>query len=134
MSNKLFYLISSLAVVAVIAFFILVPPSGSSQTSNTQTLESNSKMEGDKQIIEITAKGGYFPRTVNAKANTETLLKVTTPGTYDCSLALYIPDLEYSKTLPSKGVTEIKIPKQPKGKIMKGMCSMGMYRFNINFN
>jgi len=86
------------------------------------------------QIINISAKGGYSPRTTSAKADTPTLLKVATTGTFDCSSALTIPTIGYSANLPSTGLTEISVPPQKAGTTMRGLCSMGVYNFVVNFN
>ena len=136
--NKLYITGLSFSVAILLAIlFLIVSPNNPDNSGNTKSsADSNSALtiEDKNQIITITASGGYFPNLVNAKANTPTKLKVVTKNTYDCSLALYIPDLDYSKTLPTTGITEVNIPPQPAGKKLKGMCSMGMYRFNINFN
>ncbi|EKD99657.1 MAG: hypothetical protein ACD_22C00215G0003 [uncultured bacterium] len=85
------------------------------------------------QYIELTAKGGYFPNSITAKANISTVLRVKTTQTFDCSSALVIPSLDYRKNLPPNGTTEIEIPAQPIDATIQGMCSMGMYRFKIKF-
>jgi plastocyanin domain-containing protein len=74
------------------------------------------------------------PQNTNAKANTPTVLKVNTQGTFDCSASLVIPDLGYKQFLPPQGTTEITIPPQKPGTSLTGVCSMGMYNFTINFN
>jgi plastocyanin domain-containing protein len=93
----------------------------------------NVSMVGDTQVITITAKGGYLPRVTAAKAGVPTVLKMDTQGTYDCSVALSIPSIGYRKNLPPQGETLIDIPAQPVGTSMRGVCSMGMYSFTLNF-
>ena len=85
-----------------------------------------------KQIIDLQAKGGYSPRRSIAKAGMPTILIVDTSGTFDCSSAIRIPSLNISRNLPSSGTTEIDLG-NPRVGILKGMCSMGMYPFEINF-
>lgn len=94
---------------------------------------NNVVMDGDKQIINIEARGGYFPRVTTAKANLPTVIKVSTNNTFDCSSALIIPSLNFRKNLPPVGVTEIEVSPQQAGTKIQGLCSMGMYRFDINF-
>lgn len=84
-----------------------------------------------KQYIDITAKGGYSPRVVRAKANMPTVLRVTTKNTFDCSIAFTIPELGVRKMLGTTGVNEFDIPPQGVGKQMFATCSMGMYNFKI---
>lgn len=91
------------------------------------------RVEDGTQIITITAKGGYSPRKVTAQAGLPSVLKVTTKGTFDCSSALVIPDLNYRTNLPPSGVTEISIPVQKAGAKLTGLCSMGMYSFDVVF-
>ncbi len=100
---------------------------------NTAAQNNTSTIDG-KQVVEITAKGGYSPSSSAAKADTPTVLKVTTRGTFDCSAALTIPSIGYRTTLPASGVTMIDIPAQKSGTVLKGLCSMGMYYFDIRFN
>ena len=85
------------------------------------------------QIITIKAKGGYSPKVTTAKADTPTVIKVYTQGTFDCSSALTIPNIGYSKNLSPSGETEIEIPPQNSGTVMRGVCSMGMYSFKVRF-
>jgi plastocyanin domain-containing protein len=124
-------LIASLVIAVVIisgaAMFAGKRDTGLSQTANVH-------MEGDTQIIEIDAKGGYSPKQTSAKANIPTVLRVKTDGTYDCSSAIRIPSLGYSKLMQPTGVTEITVPPQKKGTTLQGLCTMGMYNFKIGFD
>lgn len=86
-----------------------------------------------KQIIDITAKGGYSPRVVNAKAGIPTILRVNTNGTFDCSSSIVIPKLSYQKFLPPSGVEEIAISAEQAQGTLQGLCAMGMYNFQIRF-
>lgn len=84
------------------------------------------------QVIDLTAKGGYSPLESVAKAGIPTILRVSTQGTFDCSSALRIPEMDISRSLPASGVTEIDLGTPQPGKL-QGTCSMGMYPFVINF-
>ncbi len=99
----------------------------------SQVEENNVSMEGAIQIIRIGAKGGYSPRETLAKAGVPTVIRVTTNGTYDCSSALNIPAIGYSKILEATSVTDIEIPTQSSGSSIQGLCSMGMYNFSVKF-
>ena len=88
---------------------------------------------GDTQFIDITAKGGYSPRVVTAKAGMPTVLRVRTNGTFDCSASLVIPKLSYQKFLQPSGTEEITIAPDKAEGTMQGLCSMGMYNFQIKF-
>lgn len=106
------------------------------QNSNTaQTLASdNVRIENGKQIITINAKGGYFPKKTEAKSGIPTVIRMNTRGTFDCSSALTIPDIDYQKNLPPSGETDIDVPPHNPGTTLQGLCSMGMYSFSISFN
>ena len=86
-----------------------------------------------KQIIDISAKGGYSPRKVVAKAGIPTILRVSTKGTFDCSASLVIPKLSYQKFLQPSGIEDIAISAEQAQGTMQGLCSMGMYNFQVIF-
>lgn len=86
-----------------------------------------------KQLIDISAKGGYSPRIVVAKAGMPTVLRVATRGTFDCSASLIIPKLRYQKILQRTGVEEIPVPPEQAQGTLVGLCTMGMYNFQIKF-
>jgi plastocyanin domain-containing protein len=126
--------IISLAVTAVLigwAFWAVSPKSpANSGPAPAQTAVS---VANGTQYIDITAKGGYSPRVVTAKAGMPTVLRVTTNGTFDCSASLVIPKLSYQKFLKSSGTEDITIsPEQARG-TLQGLCAMGMYNFRITF-
>ena len=100
----------------------------SPQQATAQTVE----MVDGKQIINIKAKGGYFPMSIDAQSGVPTTLRVTTSGTFDCSSAIRVPSMNISKSLPSTGETDIDLGTPEAGKLA-GTCGMGMYPFEINF-
>lgn len=122
-----------IAVVIIGGTVMLAGGNKNSNNINSQTANNVSIVE-DKQIITINAKGGYSPGVTTAKADIPTVIKMNTRGTFDCSAALTIPSLGYRKNLPPSGETEIELPPQKAGTIMQGMCSMGMYNFQVSFN
>ena len=107
--------------------------SNNNPNTNTQT-ENNVSIVDGRQVITISAKGGYFPRITEAKANMPTVIKLNTQNTFDCSSALTIPSLGYRENLPISGETSIDVSPQQAGSALNGICSMGMYSFAINFN
>lgn len=103
------------------------------QTPPSDTGVTNVSVVDGKQVIRISAKGGYAPRNTVAKANMPTVIDVSTNGTYDCSSALSVPAIGFRKSLPASGMTRIDIPPQQPGAVVKGICAMGMYNFSVNF-
>ncbi len=129
---------NNLAAIAILvsgllfAFFVIFIFSSNGNDDPAQN--QNVHIESGKQIIDLTAKGGYSPRVSVAKAGMETVLRVKTNGTFDCSSTIAIPELDYRSHLTPSGITEITIPAQQPGKNIQGFCAMGMYNFNIQFN
>lgn len=91
----------------------------------------NTEIRGGVQYITIDAKGGYSPRISQAQPGIPTKLIMKTSGTYDCSSSLAIPSFGYQKILPNKGETEIDLGILKAGETLQGLCSMGMYNFQI---
>lgn len=104
------------------------------RTSNNSSLTpaDNVSIASGVQIIDLRAKGGYFPEKSVAKAGIPTILRVNTSGTFDCSSALRIPSMNISRNLPPSGRTEIDLG-NPQVGTLQGTCGMGMYPFEINF-
>jgi plastocyanin domain-containing protein len=126
--------ISVIVVVALLAGAFFLGRAGQRSNSTSDTTASATTDSNGRQIVSIKAKGGYYPQVNTAKANTPTILKVTTNATFDCSSALVIPSLGYRKSLPPSGDTLIDIPAQAAGTKLQGLCAMGMYNFSIQFN
>ena len=129
-TTTIFLIILGILIVGVLGFSMFrQSPSG---VVNNPV--NNVSMIDGKQIIAIEAKGGYSPRVTTAKANTPTVIMVNTQNTFDCSSAIMMPSLNYQANLPPSGQTAIEVPPQEAGTSLKGLCSMGMYSFSINFN
>jgi plastocyanin domain-containing protein len=125
-------IVGSLIVLGAVLFAgSKVSPAGSGGTGLGEG--ENVYMENGKQIIEITAKGGYYPRATTAKAGVPTVIRMNTKGTFDCSSALNIPKIGFQKFLPSAGKTDIDISAEQASGTLQGICSMGMYNFGVAF-
>jgi plastocyanin domain-containing protein len=132
---KPLYLSILIAGVLIVGSVVLTSgPSSSSQDNREKGTANNVSEVAGVQYIDIDVRGGYSPRVTEAKAGLATVLRMKTSGSLDCSIALVIPAVSYRKNLPMTGVTEIDIPPQESGEKMRGLCSMGMYSFTINFN
>ncbi len=126
-------LIISLAVSAVLIgwafWFASLKPSAEDPGAAAPT----AAIVDGKQFIDITAKGGYSPRVVAAKAGIPTVLRVSTDGTFDCSASVVIPKLSYQKILQPSGTEDIEISAEQAQGTLQGLCGMGMYNFQIKF-
>ncbi|OGH12524.1 MAG: hypothetical protein A2857_07030 [Candidatus Levybacteria bacterium RIFCSPHIGHO2_01_FULL_36_15] len=118
--------------VAAIIFMLLKIQSNSNDIKNTNP-DENVTIQNGTQIINISARGGYFPRVSNAKANMPTTLRLTTQNTFDCSSFIVIPSAGIRRRLAPNGTTDIKIPPQKSGSELFGTCAMGMYSFDVKF-
>ncbi len=126
MKTSYAFIIIILLIVAGIFLF-----SGNSKQTGSQNANNVTIVDG-KQIVELTAKGGYVPRVSKAKAGMPTILRINTKGTFDCSSSVRIPSMNISKNLPQSGVTDIDLGSPVLG-TLAGTCSMGMYPFEIIF-
>lgn len=123
-------IISIIVVVILIGSAFALTRSGPPQNDTVPI--DNVSIVDEKQIIEISAKGGYQPRKSIAKAGIPTIIRFNTNGTFDCSSSVRIPSLNISKSLSQSGATDIDIGIGQLG-ILKGSCGMGMYPFEIEF-
>lgn len=112
---------------------MIIVQNGSSKSPVSGAKANNVSIVDGKQVIEISARGGYAPRISTARAGMPTVIKVKTAGTFDCSSALTIPTLGYRTNLPASGETLIDVPPQQPGAKLQGLCAMGMYNFAIDF-
>lgn len=137
MKNQKITIILALILVAMLIFFASNSGPKKISTDNTNTrvdiAVASVQIVDGKQIIEVTARGGYNPREITAKAGVPTILRMKTSGTFDCSASFVIPALGVQKMLPATGVTDFEIPAQIPGSTIHGTCGMGMYSLNINF-
>ena len=108
-------------------------------TLSSETTSQTTKPQ-TQQVIEVSAKtGGYSPGKVEAKAGIQTILIMKSEGAYGCERAFNILDratkkILFSEILPDNGQTEFDLGIQAKGTELIGICSMGMYYFQILFN
>lgn len=131
--NKVIITSVVLTVLAIGGIFMLLR-ADNAPSSIADGGTSNISVIDGKQVIRINAKGGYAPRITTARADMPTVIEVQTNGTYDCSLALTVPVVGFRKNLPASGITPIEIPPQQPGSTVRGVCTMGMYHFAVNFN
>ena len=131
-SNKSIIVFGITLLIVIIAFIGVLILTAASTKNSSDPEVLGAKIDIDNaQILKLTAKGGFQPSTLNAKAGKDIILRINTNGTYDCSASISIPSLKISKVLPSDGTTDIPISGQKSGTVINGSCSMGMYHFKI---
>lgn len=124
--------ISIVIAGALIGGAILFTGIGSSGAAGDSAQANNVSVVDGKQIVEVSVKGGYHPRKSIAKAGIPTVLRFSTDNTYDCSSSVRIPSMGIAKFLPASGKTDIDLG-SPQAIVLRGMCGMGMYTFEIDF-
>jgi plastocyanin domain-containing protein len=135
MKNKTPLIILSFGLIICIGIIFM---SGSKKNNmdmkNTQIGEiPNTEIKDGIQYITIDAKVGYSPRVSSGKAGIPTKLIVKTNGTYDCSASLAIRSIGYQKILPNTGEEIIDLGTPKAGEPIRGVCGMGMYNFEVDF-
>lgn len=128
--NRKIILAIVFAIILIAGAFFFTRESSEIIDNNIQV--NNVSIVDGKQIIEIKAKGGYYPRNSIAKAGIPTILRFNTNGTFDCSSSVRIPSMNISKLLINSGITDIDLG-SPRFGTLQGMCGMGMYPFQIDF-
>lgn len=128
--NKTASIIITLALLISIGIVFFGSSKNYTETGNSA---QNVETRNGVQYITITARGGYSPNVSMAKAGIPTKLIVKTDGTYDCSASLVIPSIGYQKILTQTGkeIIDLGIPEPS---TLRGLCSMGMYNFEVAFN
>ena len=109
-----------------IIFFVIT-------SDNSGTVAGTSTVKDGTQEATIRVKAGYTPNEITLKAGVPSVVKFETKNTYDCSLQLNIPKLDFSKTLPSTGSTLVSIDAQSSGSEITGSGGMNMYGFKLKF-
>src|SRR3989339_1083244 len=115
MKNTIISIIIASTLIILAIVFTSGKKSTPEQNIQNETIVNNVSIVDGKQIIEIKAKGGYTPRVSIAKADTPTILRFNTNGTFDCSSSVRIPSMNISKFLPQSGITDIDLGIQKTG-------------------
>lgn len=131
MSKTASIIISAVVLGSGLIFFgALLSKNGGPGDGDVQNIE----IKDGVQYITVDAKGGYWPKVSEAQAGIPTKLVIKTNGTYDCSAALVIRSIGFKKVLAQRGeeIIDLGVPKA--GEPLRGVCSMGMYSFQVQFN
>ena len=112
---------------------------GTETTVPAETTSQTTEPQAQQRIEVIAQTGGYLPRQIEAKAGVPTILVMKSEGAYGCERAFNIFDpatktVLASEILSENGQTEFDLGIRAKGAELFGVCSMGMYYFQILFN
>lgn len=128
-SNTIAIGISLALIGSALAWTNLVPHTA----AQTVTPEPVTVDAAGIQHITLTAKSGYHPKEVVARAGASTTLTFITDNTFDCSASLLIPSLTYKTQLPPTGTTTIALGTHTAGEEITGACSTVGIGFKIRF-
>jgi len=105
-------------------------------TGDTETgsIPETTGEQEQQTIVVVASLGGYSPKVTYAKAGQPTVLIMQSQDAYGCERAFLIPQLEIAEILPENGNTAFDLGVQEEGTGIVGVCSMGMYYFEIFFN
>ena len=131
--NKTISIIITVVILVLAGFLFFGASDKEKNLSSNNSSSKNVEIIDGVQYITVYARGGYSPRKTIAQADIPTTLLMKTASTYDCSSSLVIRDVNYRKLLPQTGETKIDLNTQKSGKKIRGLCSMGMYSFTIDF-
>ena len=118
----------SLSLIGGAVYFVSDVSTGTKQEAGPV---QNVEVRDGVQYVTVVAQGGYSPRISEVASGIPTKLIVKTDGTYDCSSALVIRSLGFQKTLEPTGEEVIDLGVLKAGDKIQGLCSMGMYNFQI---
>ena len=124
--NKKVSIIITLGLIVGIGIIFMDSP-------NKNLPQDNVEIKNGIQYVTINAQGGYSPQVSSARAGMPTKLIMKTNGIYDCSASLVIKSIGFQGILPQTGETEIDLGIPKAGEPLQGVCGMGMYSFDINF-
>jgi len=131
---KPFIVLGIVIVVVVGGLWALVSTTRAPQRVEVKQGDTSSvTIEDGKQVITILARGGYFPNKISAQSGIPTVIRMNVGNSFDCSSAVRIDAINYNQRLNPGETTDIPLGIPEKGPL-RGMCSMGMYGFQIDFN
>lgn len=129
--KKLYAIGASMFVAAIAVFALIVVVFTNTSGRNNENTVNNVEIRDGVQYVTVTAKGGYFPSRTVVSPNIPTKLIVKTNNTYDCSSSLVVREAGFREFLQPTGEVEIDLGSMESGQKIEGVCSMGMYSFEI---
>lgn len=129
--KKLYAIGASMFVAAIAVFALIVVVFTNTSGRNNGNAVNNVEVKDGVQYVTVTAKGGYFPSRTVVSPDIPTKLIVKTNNTYDCSSSLVVREAGFREFLQPTGEVEIDLGSLERGQKIEGLCSMGMYNFEI---
>jgi Cu+-exporting ATPase len=97
-TTELMVVTGAAALIAVLAWYFFAPRKA-----------AHAQVEGGRQVIDITVKGGYSPNLVRIEAGTPVRLRFHREESSDCTARVVFPDLRKSASLAAFGTTTLDL-------------------------
>jgi Cu+-exporting ATPase len=106
--------LGGIALIAVLAWYFFAPQKA-----------THAQVEGGRQVVDITVKGGYSPSLVRVEAGTPVRLRFDRQENSDCTARVVFPDFRKSASLAAFGTTTLDLDVQEPGEY-SWACGMNM--------
>jgi Cu+-exporting ATPase len=106
--------VGGIAVIAALAWYFFAPRKA-----------VGAQLEGGRQVVDITVRGGYSPNRVTVEAGKPVRLRFDRQENSDCSARVVFPDLRKSATLAAFGTTTLDLDITEPGEY-SWACGMNM--------
>ena len=106
--------VGGIATIAALAWYFFAPRKA-----------VGAQLEGGRQVIDITVRGGYSPNLVTVEAGKPVRLRFDRQENSDCSARVVFPDLRKSATLAAFGTTTLDLDIPSPGEY-SWACGMNM--------
>jgi Cu+-exporting ATPase len=106
--------LGGLALIALLAWYFFAPQKA-----------THASVQGGRQVVDITVKGGYSPNLVRIEAGTPVRLRFDRQENSDCTARVVFPDFRKSASLAAFGTTTLDLQVDEPGEY-SWACGMNM--------
>ncbi|MDQ3735802.1 MAG: heavy metal translocating P-type ATPase [Actinomycetota bacterium] len=106
--------VGGLALIGALAWYFFAPRKA-----------AHPHVEGGRQVVDITLKGGYSPNLIQVEAGTPVRLRFNRQENSDCTARVVFPDLRKSASLAAFGTTTLDLDLDEPGEY-SWACGMNM--------
>ncbi len=106
--------LTGLVLIAVLAWYFFAPRAA-----------TQAQVEGGRQVVDVTVKGGYSPSLIRVEAGTPVRLRFHRQENSDCTSRVVFPDLRKSASLEAFGTTTLDLEIAEPGEY-SWACGMNM--------
>ena len=106
--------LTGLVLIAVLAWYFFAPRAA-----------TQAQVEGGRQVVDVTVKGGYSPSLIRVEAGTPVRLRFHRQENSDCTSRVVFPDLRKSTSLGAFGTTTLDLDIAEPGEY-SWACGMNM--------